>query len=306
LQFSENEKLEMKNKKEPILFFAVLFFFVSVTSFAAPLRVVASTTDLAAIAREIGGDRIIVQSLCRADQDPHEFEILLSQATVVQQADVCLKVGLALDVWADKLLATTAFSHTIIVDCSQGVAVIGGEAGKDSPHPLGNPHYWLGPTNLPLIAANIRDALMRADSAHAAEFQEHYDTFAARADSAFQMWKEKLSACRSVGLVSTHSSWDYFARDFGLTIIGVVHRIPDVEPSPADFAHLEDLIRRHGHAVFLKEPFVPERIPTVLARDTGLHMLMAPSSVGTNGAQDVWSFFDHLVRDLSAACKEIH
>jgi len=295
-----------KEKRRTLILVAVLFFISAMNAAAAPLHVVTSTTDLAAVAREIGGDRVSIESLCRGDQDPHAFEILPSQAALVRQADVYLKVGLALDVWADKLLTSAASSQVIVVDCSRGINVLGGEEGQDSPHPQGNPHYWLGPTNLPRMAANIRDGFMRADSAHAADYQARYETFATRADSAFQTWKKTLSACRGVGLVSTHSSWDYFARDFGLTIIGVVHRIPDIEPSPADFARLESSIRKHGRAIFLKEPFVPDRIPTVLAHDTGLRVVAAASSVGAaNETQDVWSFFDHLVHDLAAACAEI-
>jgi ABC-type Zn uptake system ZnuABC Zn-binding protein ZnuA len=265
---------------------------------------VASTTDLAAIAQEVGGDRVQVESLCRGDQDPHEFEILPTQVMTLQQADVYLKVGLALDLWADKLIASSGNSQLRVADCSTNIAVIG-KSGNESggAHPQGNPHYWLAPSNFPVIAATIRDALKSSDPDHAADYDAFYTNFAARADSAYTHWKDVMAPCAGKAVVTEHASWDYFTRDFGLKVAGIVNRIPEAEPTPLDLALLEQTIRTQKVTIYLREPFESSRIPDVLARDTGIKILLAPTSVGaTPGSQDLWSHFDALISSLAEAC----
>ena len=290
------------------LTFAILLTLAafSVSLAVEPLKVVASTTDLAEIAREVGGSHVTVEALCRADQDPHDFEILPSQVMLVQHADVYLKVGLALDLWADKLLESAGNAKLNVVDCSRGIDVIGAHEQHEgnSPHPLGNPHYWLGPTNLPLIAANIRDALTKADDSHGDLFWQRAVTFKARIDSALARWKSNLAPCGGWALVSSHPSWDYFARDFGLGLAGTVSRIPDAEPSPLELASLEQTIRKHGKVIFMREPFTSDRFPNVLSRDTGIPVLLAPSSAGAlPQTQDLWTLFDYLTSQLATQCQ---
>lgn len=275
---------------------------------AAPLRVVASTNDLAAVAREVGGDQISIEILCRPDQDPHSFEILPRQVMLVQRANVYLKIGVGLDSWADDLVRSAGNSRLIVVDCSEGVEIIRraseGDKGEANVHPAGNPHYGLGPENLFRIAENIRRALVLADTGRKDLFTTGYTAFTMRLDSSLAKWRKTLAPCRGTGIVSTHAEWDYFARDFGLRITGIVSPIPDAEPTPAHLAHLEGAIRAAGACVFLKEPFASDRIPHVLARDTGIPIITVPPSVGAMPqSTDVWSHFDFLVGELAAHCR---
>jgi len=281
-----------------------LIFMASVR--AEPLRVVASTSDLAAVARELVEPSVRMDVICRPDQDPHSFDILPRQVMLVKQADVYLKVGVALDPWADDLIRAAENPRLVVVDCSRNIEIIGATAedeAEEHTHPAGNPHYWLGPANLARMAENIRDGLLRADSAEADGLTASYETFAARADSALAHWRETLAPCRGVGIVTAHAGWDYFARDFGLRVAGVVSHVPDAEPSPAHLAQLEEIIRAGGAGVFLREPFTSDRIPRVLARDTGIQVMTAPPSVGAiPQSTDVWSHFDYLARELAARC----
>jgi zinc/manganese transport system substrate-binding protein len=274
------------------------------THFAlAQLSVVASTPDLAAVAREVGGDLVRVEALCRGDQDPHDFEVLPSQVMQVQRADVYLKAGLALDLWADKLISSAGNGRLQVSDCSRGIAVIGAGV-QDGPHPLGNPHYWLGPSNDTIVARTVERALQQADPSHAGEYAQKANYFVGRLDSALTHWRGVLAPCSGWGIVSSHPSWDYFARDFGLEIVGTVSRVPDAEPSPLELATLESAIRGRGKAVFLREPFTSARFPDVLARDTRIPVLDAPSSVGASAqAPDLWSQFEFLTAQIAMQCQ---
>lgn len=283
---------------------ALLFLAFNVV-WAEPVRVVASTTDLGAVAREVGGELVTVEALCRGDQDPHDFEILPSQVMTVEHADVYLEVGLALDPWADRLIQSAGNTRLIVEDCSHGILVIDGQT-HEGPHPLGNPHYWLGPSSLSMVAENIRAALSKADPANAEAYHAGYTIFVARLDSALAHWRALLAPCQGWGLVSSHPCWDYFARDFGLEIVGTVSRIPDAEPSPVDLAKLEQAIRSRRRVIFLREPFTSDRFPNVLARDTEILVLVAPSSVGAfPQTPDLWTQFDYLISQLSTQCQKV-
>ena len=270
---------------------------------AGPLNVAASTTDVAAVAREVGGDLVSVQYLCRGDQDPHDFEVLPSQVMVVQSANVYLKAGLALDLWSDKLIQSAGNANLIVADCSKGIAVIGA-ATHEGPHPLGNPHYWLGPANDSIVAANIRDAFSLADPSHSGRYAENCSVFIMRLDSAITRWRATLAPCSGWGIACSHPSWDYFARDFGMELVGSVSRIPDAEPSPVDLATLEAKIRSRGRVIFLREPFTSDRYSSVLHKDTGIPVLLAPSSVGAvPEAPTLWTFFDYLTAEIAGQCQ---
>jgi ABC-type Zn uptake system ZnuABC Zn-binding protein ZnuA len=283
-------------------FLAVIFVWAGHPLWSAPLQVVASTSDLAAVAREIGGEDIRVEVLCRADQDPHEFELVPKQVIAVQSAAVYLKVGVALDLWADGLIKSANNSRLVVADCSKNLDIIGApKIAKDKlsdAHPFGNPHYWLAPSNLPRIAQNIRDAFLRADPAHADLYKQRCTRFTARADSAFAQWKELLAPCRGKAIYALHPAWDYFAQDFDLLAAGVVSPIPDVEPSPSELVRLETKIRATG-GLFLREPYGSDRLPALLNRDTGIPVITVPTSAGET---DVWTFFESLTRTIAGKC----
>jgi zinc/manganese transport system substrate-binding protein len=286
--------------------FAIGLFLISLLSNSAwaVVKVVASTTDLAAVAQEVGGELVSVESVCRGDQDPHEFEILPSRAAMLRNADVYLKVGLALDVWADKLIEGSGNSKLVVEDCSRGIAILSGTAqDPNSPHPLGNPHYWLGPTNLSIIGQTVRDALAKADPVDSAQFSIQYQYFVTRVDSAYAHWKDLLASCKGLGIISQHPEWDYFARDFGLEIVGTVSSMPEAEPSPVRMARLVHTITTREHCVFLREPFSSARITDALTNDTGIPVLVVPSSIGAlPWSSDLWSQFDYLVNTIAGHC----
>src|SRR5215207_6135861 len=132
----------------------------------AKLTVITTTEDLAAIAREIGGDRITVESIARGYQDPHFVEAKPSFILKLQKADLLIAVGRDLEIgWLPPLMQQSrnrkiqpgaegyldASTRARILDIPTGVVT----RAMGDVHPQGNPHYWLDPENGKLVAREI-------------------------------------------------------------------------------------------------------------------------------------------------------
>ncbi len=273
---------------------------------AEPLRVVASTTDLAALAYEVGSGYANVEALCGSNQDPHSFEILPQHVLTVQQADIYLKVGAGLDFWADELIKTAGNQKLRVVDCSRGVPLLHDEEEHEHghhAHELGNPHYWLDPEIIPTVAHTIAEGLAGADREHAGDFMQRANFFTARWVGAVADWRAILEPCAGTGLVTYHRTWDYFARGFNLRIVGTIEPQPGAEPSPLALALLERAIGTGQARILLAEPFASLRLADVLARDTGIAVVVAAPSIENMYAQDaVFAHFDRLVKQIRERC----
>src|SRR6266853_778008 len=140
----------------------------------AELKVVASISTLASLAKEVGGDRVSVESLSRGTQDPHFVEPKPSLMLVLNRADLLLHVGLELEIgWLPPLVLGSRNPNIQTgelgnLDCSRAIPVVDVPTTKvdrsmGDIHPQGNPHYWLPPENAKIIAREIAQRLSQID-----------------------------------------------------------------------------------------------------------------------------------------------
>lgn len=160
---------------------------------AAKPRVACTLPTLAALVREIGGDKIDVFSLAAGDQDPHFVSPTPSLMQRVREAELLLEIGMQLEVWADDV-ANGSGNPRIFRGAAGRVALAQGIAKLEVPavvtraegdiHPEGNPHLWLDPVRAKLLAENIAVALKRAFAHDAAYFDSRLASFKQRIDRA--------------------------------------------------------------------------------------------------------------------------
>ncbi len=284
---------------------------------AGKLYVVTTTPDLAAIARELGGERVEVESLALGTQDPHFVDPKPSFIVKLNRADLYVKRGLDMEVGWAPVLEKGARNPNILygapgyVDASSGVAPLEVPAGAVSRalgdvHPYGNPHYQLDPANAKIIARNIFDGLGRVDAADKPYYEQRLADFTRRVDEKLEGWLQALAPYRGTKVVTYHKSWDYFARRFGLDIIGTMEPKPGVAPSPAHLARLITLMQAEHCRLIIKEPFYPENLTHVVADKTGATVLVLPGSVGgVPGTEDYFTFIDYNVRQVAAALSAV-
>lgn len=291
----------------------LLTLFGSFSPAAAKLYVVTTTPDLAAIAREIGGDKIEAESLALGTQDAHFVDPKPSFIVKLNRADLYIKRGMELEIgWAPVLEkgarnANVLYGGTGYVDASAGITPLEVPSGPvtralGDVHPYGNPHYQLDPDNAKIMARNIADGLKRVDSDDGAYFEQRLGDFDGRIGTKLAEWSKILAPFRGAKVVTYHQSWEYFAARFGLQIIGNMEPKPGVAPSPAHLAQLITLMKAQNCKLIIKEPFYPENLTHVVAEKTGAQVLVLPDAPGgVSGTDDYFSFMDHNVKQVAAA-----
>lgn len=294
-----------------------LFLLVAAALAAVPARakiqVVSTTADLAALAREVGGDAVEVESIAKGYQDPHFVEAKPSYLLKLKRADLFLQVGLGLEAgWAPALLANARNPRILpgthgFLDASEGVAILGSPKGSvdralGDVHPYGNPHYWLDPGNGRAIARKIAERLKTLDAAAAAKYEASLARFEERLERKEKEWAKAAAALKGVQIVTYHDSWPHFARYFGLAVVGFVEPRPGVPPSPAHVQALTALMRERRVPLLIIEPYFDEKLPAKIARDSGSRLVVLPPSVGAeDGVATYFDLFDRSVAVLTQA-----
>jgi ABC-type Zn uptake system ZnuABC Zn-binding protein ZnuA len=278
----------------------------------AELRVVAATTDVAAIATAVGGDLVTVETIVPAAVDPEAFEPRPGDLEKIRNAGLLVRVGLGYDYWLDKLVRQTGAKRLMrggeaYVDASTGVPLLevsgqsvvneGGHA-----HGVANPHYWLDPENARIVSLGIAEGLTRVMPAERARIAWNRERFVADLDRALARWTARLAPVAGVKLIAYHNSWPYFARRFRLDAIGFIEPKPGVAPSPAQLARLVAAGKKAGVRAVVHEPYEPEDASRFVAQKLGVPFVLLATSVGSvPEAKDYFALFDHNVAALARA-----
>jgi zinc/manganese transport system substrate-binding protein len=280
------------------------------------LTVITTTEDLAAIGREVGGDRITIEALAKGYQDPHFVEAKPSFILKLQKADLLVAVGRELEIgWLPPLVtqsrnAKIQVGGTGYLDASLTAQILEIPAGQitramGDVHPLGNPHYWMDPENGKRIAAAIAGKLSSLRPNDRAYFQQRLTAFSGRVDEAQKRWLAMMAPYKGTKVVSYHRSFPNFAERFGLDIVGYVEPKPGIPPTPRHTLDLIGEMKRQGVKIVLVEPYFDLKTPNSIGRATGAEVLvMLPSVGGTNGVTDYLALFDHDINLLVTALEK--
>ncbi len=284
-----------------------------IVSAQSPLRVVTTTTDLAAIAASVGGERVSVQSFSLGVQDPHYVEPKPSLVLQLREADLFAQIGLQLEIgWAPLLLDQARrprlqpggeghLDLSAYVEV-RDVPVSRVTRGQGDVHPFGNPHYWLDPNNGLRIAEAFATRFEELDPAGAAEYRRNLSAFQEQLRSAMVRWEGLLEPVRGRPLVAYHRSWNYFAAFAGVDILDYIEPRPGIAPSPQHLAELVTRMRGASVGLIVMEPFYDARVPEAVAARSGAHVLVLPSSVGgSEGVDEYIALLEHNVTILATA-----
>ncbi len=252
------------------------------------VSVIATTTQIADVVREVGGDEVEVTQLLQPNTDPHDYEPRPSDVAAFPDADVVFINGGHLDEWVEELIEDSG-SEARVVDLGMGIPVKleGGEdghghageeaKGEEHGHDHGaeevDSHWWHDPTNIEAATARVAAVLGQVDPEASSVFAGNarsYERELATLDNAIEVCIDRIPVSERK-LVTDHEAFGYFANRYGIEVIGTV--IPalttQAEPSAGDLAELEETIRSEGVKAVFPESSVPSTTAEAIARDTG-------------------------------------
>ena len=285
---------------------------MAVAPASAALRVVATTTDLAALAVAVGGELVSVESIVPSATDPEAFEPRPGDLDKVRHAVLLVRVGLGYDYWLDALVEQIGDQRLMrggdaYLDASVGIPLleirgqsVTNEGGHS--HGVANPHYWLDPETAVIVTAGLAEALVRLAPEQRERIAANRQRFLTELKLRRERWNELLAPFAGVKLIAYHNSWPYFARRFRLDIIDFVEPKPGVAPSPAHLSQLISEGRKMRVRAVLHEPYEPEDASRLVARKLDVPMVLLAVSVGSvPGTGDYLSLLDHNVAALVGA-----
>lgn len=288
----------------------VLLLLTALNSHAA-LRVVTTTTDLAAIAETIGGEQVQVHSLTPGTRDPHYAAARPSMIRQVYRADLLLVIGADLEAgWLPALLQSARNNKVQpgnpgYLDVSTVIPLLGKSRvpvsrAMGDVHAKGNPHYWLDPRNGIRMAKAIAERLTELDPLHRNTYQQRLTDFTQGINSKLTVWQNELSVLKDKPVIAYHKSFIYLADAFGFRIVDEVEPKPGIAPSASSLSSLVKHIRDNAIDLLIMEPYYERRSARYLHEHTGIRVAVVPQSVGARPAINSYiKLFDAIVEALT-------
>ena len=310
--------LNMKRQSSNIFFLALagLLGLATVQADAAKIRIVTTLTDLADFARNIGGDHVEVFSLATGIEDTHGVPMKPSFVPWMNRADLLVLVGFGCEhAFLPALLEASKnpriqYGQPGYVDCAKGVVPMEVPKSTDHSagdvHPYGNPHYNLDPVWAKTATIqNIYNSLVSFAPQYQADFTRNRDTYLATLDAKITEWKQALAPAKGEKFVSYHEHWAYFAKRFGLIYFGTIELRPGIDPTPRYIENLIASMKAEHVPLVVREPQFPEKVPALIARQTGAKLVKLPIMPGgVPNTETYIKMMDYIVHTMLAAAKE--
>ena len=237
------------------------------------LRVVATTTQVADLAANVGGDRVRVTSLLRPGVDAHDYEPSPADIDALAHADLVLQNGVGLEEWLGDIIESSGFDGPV-VDTSQGVRLRQVDGEPD-------PHIWQNPGNAQVMAANIERGLAAADPAGAAAYQAGLAAYTKELRALDAEVERQVGSLANRKVVTNHDAFGYYLDRYGLELVGSV--IPSFDSS-AELSgrDIRDLVAKieatRVKAVF-SETSLPPRAAETIGREAGVRVVVGEDAL---------------------------
>jgi ABC-type Zn uptake system ZnuABC Zn-binding protein ZnuA len=231
------------------------------------LRVVATTTQVADFARNIGGDRVQVTSLFKPNVDAHDYEPSPADIDTIARADVVIENGAGLESWLHDTIESSGYDGPVI-DTSQGVRLrqLGGQP---------DPHIWQNPRNAMVMVANIERALAAADPADAEVYRANLAGYTKQLQALDAEVQRQLDSLANKQLVTNHDAFGYYIDRYHLQFVGSI--IPSfdtsAELSGRDIRDLVAKIKATGVKAVFSETSLPPKTAETIAREAGVKVV---------------------------------
>ncbi|NRP75776.1 Manganese-binding lipoprotein MntA [Ensifer psoraleae] len=295
---------------------------------AAELKVVASFSIIADLAKNVGGDRAEISTLVPVDGDAHVYEPRPADAAALEQADVVLVNGLQFEGFMSRLIETSG-TKAPVIEVSKGIEPLkaaeeeqhqhegeehagaehGHEHGHEGHHHHGefDPHAWQSIHNAEIYVKNIVDASCQADKAGCATYTANAEAYLAKLGELETELKAAIDAIPQDKrtIITSHDAFGYFEHDYGLKFIAPEGVSTEAEASAADVARLVDQVKEDEASAIFVESITKPRLVEQIAGETGLAVggtLYSDALSGEDGPASTYiGMFRYNVNTIKAA-----
>ncbi len=247
--------------------FCCLLFFLLTFGRLEAQEVLATTTFLADLTKQVTGDELKVVSLLPSGADPHIYEAVPADAARIAAAKVIVRNGLNLEGWLDKLVQAAGGNKPIIT-ASERVLPIRSAEHEDSY----DPHAWMDPLNGLQYAEVIADGLIRLYPDKKEVFQRNLQVFREQIlqlDQRIQVLVKEVPKERRI-IITSHDAFRYFANRYGFKVQSILGTTTDADVQLSDMKQLRALIRQlKVPAIFIESTINPKLMQQV-AKDEGI------------------------------------
>jgi len=316
------------------------------------LKVVTTLNYLGMITKEVGGEHVDVVVLANPKQDPHYVTPTPRMNETTRGANLFIENGLSLDLWAKNVLDASGNPEIqpgnpghLVATINVPVRELPTEISRSwgDIHPQGNPHIWLDPLNVKIIADNIAGRLSKLDPVHAKDYARGSEQFRSRIDKAMfgeallkaigskageilarkmnndqlEDWLKSKNLLSKLGgwvaaiqpikgskIVTYHKTYVYFADRFGFKIVGELEEKPGIPPPPQRRDEIVEEMRRQNVKVILNDNFYSREASEYVASKTNAKVII--TYIDVNGTEEIDSYeklIQYLIENLTVALR---
>ena len=289
----------------------LILLLLSLSIAEAKLNVITTTTDLASITREIGGDLISVDAICKGTQDPHFIEAKPSYMVKASRADLAVSIGLDLETaWLQSVLRGARNPN--IMQGSKGFLEIGPSVDPlDVPggkitraegdvHPFGNPHFTLDPIRMGKAAKVIAQKLAELDSQNSAIYLSKAETISKRLEEKTKIWRARITKSGIKNAISYHKTLNYFFDRFGIENSAILEPKPGIPPTSGHILEVIQIIQNKKIPLILVENFFDASVTNKIKETVpGIRVATVPVAVdGETYIKSIDDLYEYLVKTV--------
>ena len=218
--------------------------------------------------KAVGKDKVEISTIIPDGTEPHDFEPKAQDIVGLSTAQVFVYSGFGMEAWADNAVKSSNNPNLISVEASKGAEPIKNtDPGEVKEHGQYDPHIWLSLKGAEIETKNIKDALVKADSANKDYYEKNYNDFVAQLENIYTKYDNKFKSVKKKSFVTGHAAFGYLCRDFGLKQNSVEDVYAEGEPSPQQLAELVKYCKENKVTTVFAEDMASPNVSKTLAKD---------------------------------------
>ncbi|WP_308639016.1 metal ABC transporter solute-binding protein, Zn/Mn family [Paenibacillus silvisoli] len=260
------------------------------------LNVVTSFYPLYFLAQQIGGSGTNAINMIPAGVEPHDWSPKSRDLDTASHAQLFLYNGAGLEGWVDDFLeGLPKGTKLITVEASKDIPKLAAnpeeehEEGHENEHDHEghvDPHTWVSPKSMMIMAKTILESFEAADPAHKSDYEANYAELNAKLAELDSSYEKALSAAPNKAIVTSHQAFGYLARDYGLKQVAIMGLSPDAEPKAQDLLRIAKFVKDNGIKYIFFEELVSDELANTLAREADVSTLVLNPIEGLTPEQE--------------------